>query len=551
MPDINYLGTLIMFLGGLGLFVYGMSIMSSGLQKSALSRMKRIMETVIKNKPLAILAGFSVTAIIQSSTATTVMVVGFVNAGILTLTQSVGVIMGANIGTTLTSWIVASGDWMGLLSPTTMSPVFIAVGAGLMISTKREGIRQIGEIFAGFGILFLGLSTMSDSVRPLRELPAFVDMFATFGANPLLGILVGALVTAIVQSSTASVTILQSLVVVGLPWNAAVYIIMGQNIGTCLTAVLSSMGANKNAKAAAYVHLLFNVITSVVFSIVVITYFNFIDPVFALEYISMTGISIVHTVFSIAGTVLLYPFSNVLIRMATSLSNLGQSSEENVVNESETIHLDNRVLNNPVFAIQCSEKEIIRLGNMALDNLKLSTKALCDRDSSKVDKIVRREDDIDVLSNAITEYLVKVYSTTLTQAENNNVTSLFHVVTDIERVGDHCENIGELIELANETNATFSEIVDAEMRAIIDLTIKSFTDSIRAFEHRDKDLAQTVIATEEEIDILESKYRSEHIARLSKNECTATAGVVFLDMLTNLERISDHACNIAEVVLNK
>ena len=550
MPNINYLGTLVMFLGGLGLFVYGMSVMSAGLQKSALSRMKSIMETVIKNKPLAILAGFSVTAIIQSSTATTVMVVGFVNAGILTLTQSVGVIMGANIGTTLTSWIVASGDWMGLFSPTTMSPVFIAVGTMLMISTKKDGIRQIGEICAGFGILFLGLSTMSDSVRPLRDLPAFVDMFATFGANPLLGILVGALVTAVVQSSTASVTILQSLVVVGLPWNAAVYIIMGQNIGTCLTAVLSSMGANKNAKAAAYVHLLFNVITSVVFSIVAITYFNLIDPIFALEHITMGGISIVHTVFSIAGTMLLYPFSNVLVNMATSLSNLGKTAADDA-NESETVHLDNRVLNNPVFAIQSSEKEIMRLGNMALDNLKLSTQALCDRDISKIDKIVKKETDIDILSHAITDYLVKVYSNSLTQADNNNVTSLFHIVTDIERVGDHCENIAELIELANETNANFSDIAQTEMRAIIDLTIKSFGDSVRAFEHGDKELAQTVIATEEEIDVLESQYRSQYIARLSKNSSNATAGVVFLDMLTNLERISDHACNIAEAVINK
>ena len=317
---MNYLNIIIPFVGGLGMFIYGMQIMASGLENAAGNKMKSLLEALTRNKLMGVMLGALITAVIQSSSATTVMVVGFVNAGIMNLTQAMGVIMGANIGTTITGWLVSSAEWASFLKPSTLAPIAIMLGVVIMLTGKRKTSKEVASIIIGFGLLFVGISTMSDAVSPLKEVEAFCNLFVKLGGNPILGILVGAAVTAIIQSSSASVGILQSLAAAGLvPFNAAIYIIMGQNIGTCVTAMMSSVGAKKNAKTAALMHLLFNIIGTVIFSVASIAFFTIVNPVWSHGNITQTQISTVHTVFNITTTVLLFPISNLIVKLAKKI----------------------------------------------------------------------------------------------------------------------------------------------------------------------------------------------------------------------------------------
>ena len=548
MGDINYTQIFIMFIGGFGLFLYGMQVMAQGLQKSAGSRMKRLLEVLTKNHFMGILVGAAVTAIIQSSSASTVMVVGFVNAGLMNLNQAVGVIMGANIGTTITSWIVSSAEWMKFLSPSQLAPIAIAVGVVFMIFAKKKSLRQIGEILAGFGILFLGLDMMGTAAKPLRGSKVLQDAFVILGHNPILGILAGAAVTVIIQSSSASVGILQTLAAAALvPWNAAVYIILGQNIGTCVTALMSSIGANKTAKRAAYIHLLFNVVGSVVFAIVAVIYFYWINPVLGQTMINMTDISIVHTAFNILNTLMLFPFANGLVYLSGKLvSNMDEEEDESVLR-----HLDDRIIETPSFAIENAIKEVIRMGNIAEDNTRLSMESLFEKDEKKIEQVFRREKSINSLEKAITNYLIKISNSSISEEQHNYVTGLFHTINDIERVGDHAENIVELAQLHIEEGITLSDIARTELKMMFEATIECFETALRARKNNDVILAQNVLAQEDRVDQMEEELRSSHIERLAKNECSATAGVVFLDVISNLERISDHASNIAMSVLDQ
>ena len=548
MGDINYTQIFIMFIGGFGLFLYGMQVMAQGLQKSAGSRMKRLLEILTKNHFMGILVGAAVTAIIQSSSASTVMVVGFVNAGLMNLNQAVGVIMGANIGTTITSWIVSSAEWMKFLSPSQLAPIAIAVGVVFMIFAKKKSLRQIGEILAGFGILFLGLDMMGTAAKPLRGSKVLQDAFVILGHNPILGILAGAAVTVIIQSSSASVGILQTLAAAALvPWNAAVYIILGQNIGTCVTALMSSIGANKTAKRAAYIHLLFNVVGSVVFAIVAVIYFYWINPVLGQTMINMTDISIVHTAFNILNTLMLFPFANGLVYLSGKLvSNMDEEEDESVLR-----HLDDRIIETPSFAIENAIKEVIRMGNIAEDNTRLSMESLFEKDEKKIEQVFRREKSINSLEKAITNYLIKISNSSISEEQHNYVTGLFHTINDIERVGDHAENIVELAQLHIEEGITLSDIARTELKMMFEATIECFETALRARKNNDVILAQNVLAQEDRVDQMEEELRSSHIERLAKNECSATAGVVFLDVISNLERISDHASNIAMSVLDQ
>ena len=549
MDGINYVDILIPFVGGLGLFIYGMQIMAQGLQKAAGTKMKKLLEVLTNNKFLGVLLGAFITAIIQSSSATTVMVVGFVNAGIMNLSQAMGVIMGANIGTTATGWIVSSAKWAKFLNPTVIAPVLVMVGVIMYIASKKAKVREVGSIIIGFGILFLGIEMMSDAVYPLRSSETFKEMFITLGENPLLGVLAGAGVTAIIQSSSASVGILQTLAASGLvPFNAAIYIIMGQNIGTCITAILSSIGASKNAKSAAYMHLLFNVIGSVIFSIVAILYFTFVNSAIGMIPISQTQISIVHTAFNIANTIILFPFSAIIIKMAKALTNFDDST---TVDVGELIHLDDRVLETPSFAVQSAVLEVVRMGHIVIESFNMASEAVLERNKEKVDIVFEREKSIDNLNDAITSYLVKICNTNINDHENEVVTSLLHVVGDIERVGDHCENLVELVDLMLEENTNFSETAVEELTEIIKISKESFEDAIEALEKSDITFAYETVRKEDIVDDLEKELRLRHIHRLANNQCVAAAGVVFLDALTNLERISDHALNIAEVVINE
>lgn len=543
---MDYVSMFTAVVGGLGLFLYGMHIMASGLQKCAGNRLKHILEILTRNKLMGVLLGTIVTAIIQSSSATTVMVVGFVNAGIMDLTQTVGIIMGANIGTTVTSWLVSSLEWASFLQPEVFAPVAIAIGAFMMLFTKKSSTTLIGETIAGFGLLFVGISMMSDGLAPLQELPAFGQAMATFGDNPIMGVLVGALITAIIQSSSASVAILQSLALVGLVrWDAAIYIIMGENIGTCATAIISSIGTSKNAKAAAYIHLIFNIVGAVFVTVVAVLFFAFVNPEMGKNMVSSTEISLIHTVSNIVNVIIMYPFSNLLVKAAVKLSNLTPTAKD----ETELIHLDDRVLNTPSIAIENCVKEIVRLGTMSRDNLELAVQAVKTQDNAVMNKVLEKEETIDTITKSITSYMVKLCNSDLNESQNAQITSLFHTVIDMERISDHCENLVESTQYMRDDNIHFSQTAQQELDRIFGETLKCVTNSVEALSSYDIELAEKVISEEERVDNLEEMFRSEHINRLASRECDPKAGVAFLDVLTNLERAADHALNVAEVVI--
>ena len=545
--NLDYATIILGFAGGLGLFIYGMQVMASGLQKAAGNSLKKILEVLTKNKFLGVLLGIGVTAIIQSSSATTVMVVGFVNAGLMNLQQTVGIIMGANIGTTVTGWLVSSVQWAGVFSPENLAPIAVFIGAALAIFSKKQTVNQIGEILVGFGMLFIGIEMMSTGVEPLQHLPAFKEAFTQFGRNPLLGVLVGAVVTAVIQSSSASVGILQSLSLTGLvSWNSAVYIIMGQNIGTCVTALLSSVGTSKNAKGAAYIHLLFNVIGSVFFSILAAIFFTFYHD-FGFQKIGMVEISLIHTGFNIANTVIMFPFSGLFVKMAEKLATV--TSKNTGDDETVPVHLDDRILSTPSIAMSNCTKEIVRLGNMSLKNLTAACESLENRDGSRVEKILEREKNIDNLTKHIKASLVKLCNSNLTKQENTNATGMFHIVNDMERIGDHAENIIEMTQQMIADDLELSKKGIDDLKKMAEESLKSVRNCIIALSDNDIDFAEKVIKEEERVDNLEKQIRGEHMQRLTSGECNPRVGVIFLDALTNLERVSDHALNVAQGVI--
>ena len=544
---MNYMQIVLGFVGGLGLFLYGMNFMGEGLQKTAGSKMKRLLGVLTNNRFLGVLVGLGVTAIIQSSSATTVMVVGFVNAGLMSLAQAVGVIMGANIGTTVTAWIVSLGEWATFLSPSTLAPIAIIIGVIMLFFSSKDKIRQVGGIIFGFGVLFLGLDLMGQAVKPLSTLPQFKQIFIQLGHSPILGILAGAGVTAIIQSSSASVGILQTLAAASLvPWNAAIYIIMGQNIGTCITAVLSAIGATKNGKRAAMIHLLFNIIGSVFFAIIGVIYFKLVNQAVGATFITMTQISIVHTVFNILNTLLLFPFAGTLVFLAERI--IGGTDAES---EGELLHLDDRILETPTFAIENATKEVVRMGEISSANIKLAVEALVEKDPAKIEEVFKREKSINELQHGINGYLIKINNSPISETEHTFVTGLFHSVSDIERVGDHAENIAELAESAIQNEIDFSEAAIKEIKEMAATAISGFELALEACGTGDPSFAQQVLPIEEMVNKMEMDLRDQHIERLANEECTSTAGIMFLDLINNLERVSDHASNIATTTLDQ
>jgi len=542
---MDYASIIIPFVGGLGMFIYGMQIMASGLENAAGNKMKSLLEALTKNKFLSVLLGAFITAVIQSSSATTVMVVGFVNAGIMNLTQAMGVIMGANIGTTITGWLVSAGEWASFLQPSTLAPIAIALGVIVMLTGKRKKSKDVASIIVGFGLLFVGISTMSDAVSPLREVPAFINMFVTLGGNPILGILVGTLVTAVIQSSSASVGILQSLAGAGLiPFNAAIYIIMGQNIGTCVTAMMSSMGAKKNAKTAALMHLLFNIIGTLIFSIVMITFFTIVNPAWGYENISQTQISTVHTIFNIVTTVLLFPASNLIVKLAKKIGGVRDDEQDISV-----VSLDDRMLQTPSIALQATISEVGRMGEVVKGTLEVARNVLFTQKREDIQRLRDDENIVDKLCTGITEYTLKITGLQISEKEHAQSARLLQVVNHIERISDYCENISEYAEELASGKVRFSEVGRTEMQEMIDVCVGSYNYAIEAFIEGDRQKAWKVVDKERRADELEELLRKKHIRRLTNNQCNTEAGVVFLDMLVCLERISDHARNIAEEVL--
>ena len=489
--------------------------------------------------------GAFITAVIQSSSATTVMVVGFVNAGIMNLTQAMGVIMGANIGTTVTGWLVSSVEWAKALSPANIAPVAVMIGVIVMLTGKRRSTKDISSIIVGFGILFIGITTMSDAVEPLQQSEAFCNLFVTLGHSPFLGIVAGALVTAVIQSSSASVGILQSLAAAGLvPFNAAVYIIMGQNIGTCVTAIMSSIGAKKTAKTAAVMHLLFNVIGTIIFSVVAIVFFKVINPGFGLGMITQTEISTVHTIFNIGTTVLLFPVSDWIIKLAKKLER-----EDSGDTDDSQVLLDDRMLETPSIALQSTVSEMVRMGHIVRTTMDRTRDVLITQKREEIEKIREEESIADSLCKGITEYSIKLNTLSINEKEHQEVASILQIVSDIERVSDYCENISEFAESLKDQKASFSAIAREEIQQMEDVCIDCFRYAIEALEEHSKEKAMKVIEKESRADELEIALRSAHMKRLARNECSTESGIVFLDALVCLERISDHARNIAEEIL--
>ncbi len=544
MTDVEML---FKFIGGLGMFLYGMHVMAEGLQKTAGDKMKKLLGILTNNRFLAVLVGAGVTAIIQSSSATTVMVVGFVNAGLLNLTQAVGVIMGANIGTTVTSWIVSMSEWGAFFKPEFLAPLIIGIGAFVMLFSKDEKKTEVSQIAIGFGVLFIGLSFMSGSITPYKDAPIFATAFKTLGANPILGILIGAIVTAIIQSSSASVGILQTLALNGVvTWNSAVYIMLGQNIGTCVTALLSSAGTQKNAKRAAVIHLLFNITGAIFFGIAMFVFFLF-NKQMANSAVTSVEISIFHTVFNIVNTIIMFPFANLLVKASEVIL---RGEENNSEDSIEVIirHLDDRILETPSFAIENTLSEIEHMGEMAVKHIVTVKEAVLDRNTKKIKKAYKIEESMDQYAELISNYLLKINKLPLTEQQNLIVSNLFYTVSDLERIGDHCDNITELVENLVKSDLVFSEKAIKGITRVFERTEEAVRKAVEARSTESQEAIDIVERDEAFIDDMEEELRKQHIKRLAKQLCDANAGIIFLDMLTNLERISDHCLNIVGYV---
>ena len=536
------------FIGGLAMFIYGMNIMADGLQNAAGSKMKKILEVLTQNKLMGILLGALVTAIIQSSSATTVMIVGFVNAGLMNLTQAISVIMGANIGTTITGWLVSSAEWAKFLRPSTLAPLAVMAGVIISLVGKKAKSKDVAAIIIGFGILFIGMSTMSDAVKPLRESETFKTMFISLGANPFMGILAGAVVTAIIQSSSASQGILLSLAAAGLvPTKAAVFIIMGQNIGTCVTAILSSVGASKNAKCVGTMHLLFNITGTILFTVIALIVFAKADPSLGEGIITMTQISAIHTAFNIGTTIVMIPLSGLIIKIAMKVNGITKIETED---ETQLVHLDKRMMSTPAVAVAGAKLETIRLGRIARENLIMALETLETHDGDKIAAVKQKEGVINKVCDSVSEYLVELVMHHLNDRDNETVTSLLNTISDIERIGDHAENIAELADSMRNEDISFSETAMGELAEMAKTTVASYDNAIKATELDDVSYAVKTAFLERQVDKMEKDLRAGHISRLSNAECTVNAGIHFLDLLGNLERVSDHAMNIAQVVLN-
>ena len=550
--NIGYLESIFSFLGGLGMFLYGMSIMGDGMQKSAGSKLNKFLRMVTDNRLLAVGLGALITAILHSSGATTVMVVGFVNAGILNLTQAVGVIMGANIGTTITAWMVSLnslGDAMKVLQPSFFAPLVVAIGSFCLMFSKKKKESLVGEVCIGVGLLFVGLTFMSSSVAPYTDAPIFAKAFAVLGRNPILGIMVGALVTAIIQSSTASVGILQTLAASGVvTTNAAIYITLGQNIGSCLTAILSSAGASRNAKRAPVIHLTFNSFGAIVFGIGMYV-ISMMRPDIAQGSINALQISIFHTFFNLTNTLLLFPFAKQLVAFSGLIVRETEEDEKKEEKkEDELPVLDERIFKSPTFALEVGVMEVVHMGKMALANLKLATSVLVEGKYEHLDEVFKNETEIDILNKKLTEYLIKVNNLSLNEKQKVQVSNLFYSISDLERVGDHAENLAEAAQYLKEHQLAFSETGIEDLKEISAAAIGAVDHAVAARNDGNMEDIRQVSKLEDRVDTLEEEMRDKHIERLSKNECNPSAGVVFLDILSNLERISDHAYNVAGYV---
>jgi len=544
-------------IGGLALFLFGMNIMGDGLVKVSGGKLDSILERLTSNRLKGVLLGTVVTAIIQSSSATTVMVVGFVNSGIMKLTQAVGVIMGANIGTTVTSWLLSltgisgSGVVLQMLKPSSFSPVLAIIGIIMMMTARGNARRRdISYILIGFAVLMFGMTTMSGSVEPLADNPQFVSILTIF-SNPILGVAVGALLTAVIQSSSASIGILQALCITGaVPYSAAIPIIMGQNIGTCVTALISGIGAGKNAKRASMIHLYFNVIGTVGFMIIFYAINHFVHFAFLSAPATAAGIAVVHSLFNIGCCVVLFPFGNFLVRLAT-LSIPDKKEEPAAVHEdaSELAVLDERFLEKPAYAVKICWDASAQMARLARDAVNLAVDLTKTYSEHTAEQIQTLEECVDQYEATLGSYLMKVSNKSLWRSDSRKVSIMLQCTRDFERIADHAASIRYLIEEMHEQGLRITKGGMKELlvyaRAVIDIT----DQMIQAFEENDLIMAKNIEPFEEVIDGLSVELKQRHVDRLRRGKCSLEAGMILEDIITNLERISDHCSNVGACMI--
>lgn len=522
--------------GGLGLFLYGMKLMSDGLENTAGEKLKGILEKVTSNRLLGVLVGAIVTCVIQSSSATTVMVVGFVNAGLMNLSQALGVIMGANIGTTITAQMVS-------FELDAIAPIFIGIGAILILISKKKKLKDIAYIILGFGILFLGMGTMSDAMKPVAEAPGFKDFLLFIGDNAILGVLAGLIMTAVVQSSSATTGILVALATTGtIDMSLAFPVILGCNIGTCVTALLASISGNRTAKKAALMHLFFNIFGAILF-------FPFITQLKNLvEYINPGNVARqvanAHTIFNLTVTIVIFPLGNFLVKLVNFLL-----PGDDKVEPEGTIYLNKKFLENPMIATSQIVKETIRMAEIARNNFVYSMKSLLENNEEALAKVYEKEKSINLIEREITDYLIELSQHDLPEEDAKLVSETYHTINDIERIGDHAENIAELANLKITNNLKISKDALEEIKEIYNVTLEAVNLSIESYSNENLISLSSIEDIENKIDSLEKTFRANNINRLNSKECTTNSGIIFFDLLTNLERIGDHANNIGRARL--
>ncbi len=540
--EINVQEMIFQFLGGLGVFLFGIKFMGDGLQKSAGDRLRDLLDKYTTNPLMGILTGVLVTILIQSSSGTTVITVGLVSAGFMTLRQAIGVIMGANIGTTVTAFII------GIDVGEYALPI-IFVGAILLFFFKNQRIHNIGQVIFGFGFLFFGLELMSSGMKPLRSFEWFLDLTVNLSENSILGLIVGTVFTLIVQSSSATIGILQGLFGEGLiDLNGALPVLFGDNIGTTITAVLASIGASVTAKRAASVHVLFNLIGATIFMILLVPYtalISWFQTTLGLNP-EMT-IAFAHGTFNVTNTIIMFPFIGVYAWLVTKLI-----PGEDTAIEFKPKHLDPILMESaPAIALGQAKQEILRMGGFAVSGLEESKNYLLTNNKASLNKATQIEDALNNLDHRITDYLVKVSANSLSEHESDEHSILMHTINDIERIGDHFENILELVEYQLSNKVSITEEAMSDLEEMFTVAIKAVKEALDAFENMDKEAAHKVVEHERTLDKMERKLRKQHVLRLNNGSCTPQAGLVFVDILSNLERVGDHSKNIAETLIGE
>ncbi len=543
--------SILAMVGGLSLFMYGMNTMGDGLSKLAGGKLASILEKLTSKRIYAVILGMVVTAVIQSSSATTVMVVGFVNSGIMNLNQAVGIIIGANIGTTLTSWLlslvgVEGGNFfMNLLKPSSLSPIMALIGILMIMSKKSQKSKDIGSIFIGFAILMFGMEMMSDAVKPLADDPNFTGILTRF-SNPFLGVSMGAILTAIIQSSSASVGILQALCTTGvITYAVAVPIIMGQNIGTCFTAILSSVGANVNARRASFIHMYFNLIGTIIFMTAFYSYNGIVGFPFINDVVKASDVALIHSIFNVTCTIILYPMADWLVKLATWTVKDVDKSET----EGKKLGLDERFLQQPSFAIQRSRAALEQMADHVSKSSELTSDLLSSFDGDKVKEVYSIEDQIDEYEDALASYLLKLSDKQLSTEDNNSMSLILHSIVDLERISDHCNNISENMENLHNKKHSIPEVTLKELAVLSSAVRQVVHYATNALKNEDYGIAIEIEPLEQVVDDLSKTIRQRHIQRLKNGYCSIETGLVIEDTLIDLERISDHCSNIAIAII--